>query len=1115
VRRWGLALGCLLTGLLAAAPAMADWNASGQFLYIDREFDPNGFTGNEPARPIRFAVVQVVEGSKVIGSGLTDSQGNFVFRVTDSRSRDLYVRCLAKNQPTSGLPIEVRAGNQSGDVWSVRTQTFLGHAPTQDLFIGQIAAIPGSGGEAFNLFEAAQMGGDYLVYLRGSALMPTLLIVFNASNSNLSSFQVNNNTIVQARNGGYDDTVVLHEMGHYVITNFSDTDSAYGTHHLSDCNQNLMLAFDEGHATFWGCSVRRFFNLPYSSAYVRTTGLAGPGNLQFSFDTETQQPFVCRGASSEMTVLAALWDLVDGPSTPDSTPGEEPWDLLQGLDREYWKVMTTYLPTPSVANISLEDFWDGWFHPSVANGRYPEVLSIFRELGVEYFTDPYEPNDLVSEAKQLVAGPGLTHLTYFQDLNHDLLGEADPDLFYFDALAGQPYTIETLNLLGDANTSLILMASNGTTVLASNDDRNLGDSSSVITYTPPQSGRLYIRSAHAADFGIYGSYDLRVGSGGAGIDADGDGYTADIDCDDGNASIHPGATEICNGVDDDCDGLNDEGFDHDADGSTSCGGDCNDANAAIHPGATEICDNIDNDCDGIVDEGFDADGDGYSSCGGDCRDTNPLVHPNQPEACNGIDDNCNGFVDEEFDGDADGYTSCGGDCNDSNAAINPGRTEACNGLDDDCDTLVDEGFADSDADGVKDCVDPDDDNDGVPDTLDCAPLVYFTTVPPGEVGTNLVTHAGGTTHVGWEPIAQTQVYNVYRGTVQIETAWSWSTICVMPEAAAPQFNDDTAPPPGSLYYYLEAGANPCGQGTVGSGTAGTLRPLVQPCPSPGRDSDGDLVTDLVDNCPLTPNPAQPDADRDGRGDACDNCPSASNPNQRDGDANGLGDVCQDADGDSYTADLDCRDDVAAIHPGAPELCNGQDDDCDGATDEGFGVGGACSAGVGACARVGVTVCDPGGSSSLCTAVPGTPLVEVCNSLDDDCDGQVDEGFDADGDGYSSCGGDCNDAIPAIHPGAIEIFNGLDDDCDNVIDDVIEVVTVSRATWQASNARLLVEATTNYPPGSVTLTVVGYGPMTYISTAGVYRLTITGVSNPGTVTVTSTAGGSASSQVTPI
>jgi hypothetical protein len=146
-------------------------------------------------------------------------------------------------------------------------------------------------------------------------------------------------------------------------------------------------------------------------------------------------------------------------------------------------------------------------------------------------------------------------------------------------------------------------------------------------------------------------------------------------------------------------------------------------------------------------------------------------------------------------------------------------------------------------------------------------------------------------------------------------------------------------------------------------------------------------------------------------------------------------------------------------------------------------------------------------------VAGSPSTEFCNGADDDCDGTVDEGFDQDGDSYTTCAGDCNDAVAAIHPGAIEVFNGVDDDCNNLIDDVVEAITITLATYRISNSTLTVEATTNYPLGSVTLSVQGYGIMTWVPAAGVYRLIASPTTNPGTVTVVSTAGGSATSAVT--
>jgi len=137
---------------------------------------------------------------------------------------------------------------------------------------------------------------------------------------------------------------------------------------------------------------------------------------------------------------------------------------------------------------------------------------------------------------------------------------------------------------------------------------------------------------------------------------------------------------------------------------------------------------------------------------------------------------------------------------------------------------------------------------------------------------------------------------------------------------------------------------------------------------------------------------------------------------QDNDCDGSFTGEEDLDNDGAPACGDCDDEAPERYPSAEEVCDGVDNDCSGAPgpDEDDGDGD----GLRGCAGD----CDDGDPLSR----PGLP--EICDGVDNDCDGGIDELPDGDGDGYGACT-DCDDTDCDVNPGQHEVCDGADTDCD--------------------------------------------------------------------------------------
>jgi hypothetical protein len=485
------------------ALALAAWaqvvTVTGTLQYEDRDYNNSGFTGTTTPRPIRSADLEILRASDgtVLGTGLTDPATG-MFSVGGITMGEIVQARVYARHSGNRMNAVVRNNATANAVYTGLTPPLDTSATAS--FGVVLFTIAGGAAPAFNIFDCAVKSFRYQasVDVDLPALPALLLIYWEAGSTNGSYYSSLQNAVFllgsSADPDEYDDDIILHEIGHWVAHNFSKDDTLGGPHTIVD-QLDPRTSWSEGWAHYWSATVRRFFPGEYPSPQTQVDNF-GTGFSVFGIDPPSF-PSQTVMATNEVAVATVLWDITD---TQGGT-----FDLGPGHEQAVWQAVSDRIPLMTA--ITLEKFHDGLlletsaaFMATVTGSETVQAVMNWRQI--RYYPDSSEPNNTAAASTPLAPGPtGLSHRTFFP------AGDED---WYAVALVTGTLVAETLSLGDGADTNLELYAPDGTTLLASNNDRSPTDKSSLLQFWIVNGGTYFLRVTNASPILEYGYYDVRA-----------------------------------------------------------------------------------------------------------------------------------------------------------------------------------------------------------------------------------------------------------------------------------------------------------------------------------------------------------------------------------------------------------------------------------------------------------------------------------------------------------------------------------------------------------------------------------------------------------------------------
>lgn len=320
---------------------------TGTVRYEDRPQTGTGPLGAIAPKPSRgVAVSLILDSSKVVlAETITDDDGAYSLELDALTGAKVHI-LVATTSVEPARPLSVRHA-QDEIIHGFGAPTFGLSSSTQDVLVTEESGVA----EAFNIFDVLVDVMDAIPVVFPGRTASQLDAFWHEGNTS-GTFYFNNGLFLLGEasdNDGYDDTVILHESGHWIEEAVGRSDSPGGDHNGNPVNPTL--AWSEGFSTY--------FSLAITEQPIYSDSNAG-GGFAFNADTSNTKANINGGLAqnvSEDMIAQILWDLADAPATDDDqVAGSHAMVLaVEGY------MMFASLRAVGKMGVDLVDYLDGWF----------------------------------------------------------------------------------------------------------------------------------------------------------------------------------------------------------------------------------------------------------------------------------------------------------------------------------------------------------------------------------------------------------------------------------------------------------------------------------------------------------------------------------------------------------------------------------------------------------------------------------------------------------------------------------------------------------------------------------------------------------------------------------